>query len=211
MENNILHRKEKLIITTIEIIDELGIQGLSTREIARRQGVSEATLFRHYKSKNELLSAVLDYFSQFDEDIFLSTRMKSLAPKEAITYLIKLYSEYYENYPAITSIMQVFDVLRCEPVLTEKVKGILNNRYRFIKQLVQDAQKNNEINPHADSEDVADIINGFCREICLKWRWDDRVFSLSERTLSALHMFLEALSQNNNIRSVKDDEESINR
>lgn len=193
MEDNILHRKDRLIITTIEIIDELGIQGLSTREIARRQGVSEATLFRHYKSKNELLSAVLDYFSQFDEDIFLSTKMKKLKPLEAITFLITSYTEYYENYPAITSVMQVFDVLRYETNLTDKVKNILSNRTGFVKALVEDAQRSNEISPDADSEDIADIINGFCREICLKWRLCDREFSLSERTLSAHHMFLNSL------------------
>ena len=81
MKDNILHRKILLIITTIDIIDELGIQGLSTREIAKRQGVSEATIFRHYKNKNELLLAVLDYFSQFDEDIFQSTRIKRIGTK----------------------------------------------------------------------------------------------------------------------------------
>jgi len=195
MEDSILHRKDRLIITTIEIINELGIQGLSTREIARRQGVSEATLFRHYKSKNELLSAVLDYFSQFDEDIFLSTRMKKLKPLEAITYLITSYAEYYENYPAITSVMQIFDVLRYEPNLTDKVKNILSNRTGFVKALVEDAQRSNEISPNTESEDIADIINGFCREICLKWRLSDQAFSLRERTLSALHIFLNSLSQ----------------
>ncbi|MDD4730008.1 MAG: NAD(+)--rifampin ADP-ribosyltransferase [Dysgonamonadaceae bacterium] len=56
-----LHRKERLIRTAIEIVDEIGIQGLTTKEIAKRQDVSEATLFRHFASKNELLKAVLDY------------------------------------------------------------------------------------------------------------------------------------------------------
>lgn len=195
MDNNALHRKERFIITTIEIIDELGIQRLSTREIARRQDVSEATLFRHFKSKNQLLVAVLDYFSKFDNDIFQSTKLKKLMPKEAIIYFINSYTEYYENYPAITSIMQVFDVLRCEPELTDKVKSILRNRTLFIKQLVEDAQKAGEIHPDVDSENVADMISGFCREICLNWRLDDQKFSLRERTLSTLEMVLDALSQ----------------
>lgn len=199
MEDNILHRKEKLIITTIEIIDELGIQKLSTREIARRQGVSEATLFRHYKSKNELLGAVLDYFSQFDDDIYQSTVIRKLSSMEAIVFLIKLYSEYYENYPAITSIMQIFDVLRYEEDLTNKINGIINKRQGFIKQLVEEAQKDGDINRDFDSDEIADIINGLCREICLKWRLENRKFSLSKRTLSALHIFLDSIKMKDNI------------
>jgi AcrR family transcriptional regulator len=194
MENDLIHRKERLIITTVEIIDELGIQGLSTREIAKRQGVSEATIFRHFKSINELMAAVLEYFAKFDHDIFQSAKLKKLTPKEAITFVIVSFSEYYENYPAITSIMQVFDVLRNEPELSEKVKVILYNRTNFIKQLLEDAQQAGEMKPGFDSENLSDVIWGFCREICLKWRIGGQPFSLKARTLSTLEMLLLAFS-----------------
>ena len=36
-----------------------GIRGATTREIARKAGVNEVTLFRHFKSKEQLLRAVL--------------------------------------------------------------------------------------------------------------------------------------------------------
>lgn len=196
MENNGygLHRKDRLVITTIEIIDQLGIQGLSTREIARRQGVSEATLFRHFKSKNQLLLVVLEDFSKFDIDIYQSIKLKELRPKESITYLIRAYAEYYESYPAITSIMQVFDVLRHESELTERVKSILNDRSSFMKQLIEEAQKAGEISPDMDSKNLADVIWGLCREICLTWRLNGQSYSLKERTLSTLEMVLKAFS-----------------
>ena len=198
MDKNLLHRKERLILTTIEIIDDLGIQGLSTREIARRQNISEATLFRHFKSKNDLLLAVLEYFSKFDTDIFESVRLKNINPNEAIIYTVSLYMEYYQNYPAITSIMQLFDVLSRESELTHKVKDILKSRNSFMKQLVEEAQKVGKINSLIDSESVADMIIGFCREIILKWRLNERDFPLRERSLLTVKMLLNALSQNQN-------------
>ncbi len=195
MENNMLHRKERLIITAIEIIDELGIQRLSTREIARRQDVSEATLFRHFKNKNDLLIAVLDHFSKFDDDIFQSTKFKKLDPKEAIIYFINSNIEYYENYPAVTSIMHIFDVLRYDPELTDKIKSILSNHASYIKQLIEAAQTAGQICPDVDSENLSIIISGFCRELCLKWRLDNRRFSLRERTQATLEMTLTAFSR----------------
>lgn len=194
MRESILHRKERLVITAIEVIDELGIQGLSTREIARRQGVSEATLFRHYKSKNELLLGVLDHFSKFDNDILQSTKLKKLSSKEAIIYLVTSTVEYYENYPAITSIMQILDVLRYEPELTKKVKQILDNQSAIVKGLIEEAQLEGEISREADSDNLAAIIMGFRREICLKWRLLGQAFSLSKRTLSTLEMTLNAFA-----------------
>lgn len=195
MRESILHRKERLIITAIEVLDELGIQGLSTREIARRQGVSEATLFRHFKSKNELLLGVLDHFSKFDNDILQSTKLKKLSSKEAIIYLVTSAVEYYENYPAITSIMQIFDVLRYDPEISDKVMQILTNQSAMIRNLIEEAQQSGEISREADSENLTAIILGFQREICLKWRLSGKEFSLSQRTLATLEMTLKSFQQ----------------
>lgn len=129
MENFILHRKDSLILTTIEVLDELGIQELSTREIARRQGVSEATLFRHYKTKNDLLLAVLDYKSKYDSDIIASARIKKLSLRDSITYFITSFAEHYQNYLAVTAILQAYDVLASEPLLAGKIKNLFFTRW----------------------------------------------------------------------------------
>ncbi|MHB8062171.1 MAG: TetR/AcrR family transcriptional regulator [Ruminiclostridium sp.] len=192
MEASILHRKDSLILTAIEVLNELGIQGLSTREIARRQGVSEATLFRHYKTKSDLLVAMIDYDSKFDSDIITSVRMKKLNPRAAIIYFINSFAEYYENYPAITAISQAYDVLSCEPLLADKIKHSFFTRLGFLKELTLEAQLVGEINKVDDSEKLAYLIWGSFMSICLNWRFNKYSFSLKEYTLSTLDIALDA-------------------
>ncbi len=187
-----LHRKDSLIITTIDIIDDLGIQGLSTREIAKREGISEATLFRHYKNKNDLLIAVLDYYARFDEDLSQSVMLKKLDSYSSVQYIIRTTVEYYENYPAITSLTQLFDVLRYDEHLTNKVNKILNNRLFYIKKIIDDAKVNNELSEDINTDDLVDLIFGIVLETCLKWRMNDRSFSLTEKTMSTLDLILRA-------------------
>ncbi len=187
---NLLHRKEYLVMTAIDIIDELGIQGFTTRELARRQSVSEATIFRHYKNKNELLLAVLDYYAQFDADIFQSVRLSDLKPIEAIKYSMMAYAEYYENYPAITAITQLYDVLRYDSDLADKVRKIQHYRTRMLTQLIDTAQIASDIPKQFDSVYIAVLILGFMREIFLNWRLDGYSFPLKERINAALDMYL---------------------
>jgi AcrR family transcriptional regulator len=194
MDNTLLHRKEKLIITTIDIINELGIQGLSTREIAKRQEISEATLFRHFDSKNDLMIAVLQYFSQYDTDIFQTTGLKELSPKDAIIFLISSQVEYYENYPAITSIIQVLDALYFDKVLREKVIEIRNSRSDHMRQLIENAQKAGIIDPNADTDNINDLFMGYIREICIKWRLSNFSFSLKEHTLTMIERLFDYFS-----------------
>jgi AcrR family transcriptional regulator len=44
-----------------------GSRGTTTREVAERAGVNEATLFRHFGTKGQLLAAMLDHYSATSE------------------------------------------------------------------------------------------------------------------------------------------------
>ncbi|MDO7786632.1 TetR/AcrR family transcriptional regulator [Desulforamulus aquiferis] len=192
MTSVLIHRKLSIIITAVEIIDELGIQGLSTREISKRQGMSEGALFKHFKNKNELLLAVLDHFSQYDEDIIQSTKIKKMSPSAAIVFFMKSFATYYENYPAITAIDQSYDVLRYDPQLEGKVKEIFNNRIGFIKDMLDKAQGAGEIAAYVNSESLSEIIYGSYSTLVLKWRINNRNFPLRERVVSTLETILQA-------------------
>lgn len=189
----LLHTKESLILSTIEVISEQGLQGLTTREVAKRQGISESTIFKHYKSKNELILAVLEHFSQYDQAIIESLTLKEFKPIEAITYFVEAYVTYYENYPEITAITLSYEGLRREAELSDVVYGIFTTRVKTVKALIEDAKRQNEISKDVDSESLADLIIGLERVAVLRWRLDNYNFSLKEHTLTTLKMLLDAL------------------
>jgi len=51
--------RERLLDAAAQTFARDGLRGATTREIARKAGVNEVTLFRHFKSKEQLLRAVL--------------------------------------------------------------------------------------------------------------------------------------------------------
>lgn len=54
--------RESLLEAAIKIFAESGMRGATTRRIASAANVNEVTLFRHFKSKDELIHAALEYF-----------------------------------------------------------------------------------------------------------------------------------------------------
>src|SRR3984893_14984728 len=52
--------RERLLDAAADTFAKDGIRGATTREIARKARVNEVTLFRHFKSKEQLLRAVLE-------------------------------------------------------------------------------------------------------------------------------------------------------
>ena len=54
-------RRRQLLETALGLFSKKGFDGTTTKEIAAAAGVTEAIIFRHFPTKQELYSAVLDY------------------------------------------------------------------------------------------------------------------------------------------------------
>lgn len=54
-------RRSQILQIAIKLFSQCGFRGTTTKEIARTAGVSEAMVFRHFATKNELYHAILDY------------------------------------------------------------------------------------------------------------------------------------------------------
>lgn len=53
-------RREQILETAVRLFSQNGFSGTTTRQIARAAGVSEAMVFRHFATKDELYGAILD-------------------------------------------------------------------------------------------------------------------------------------------------------
>jgi len=54
-------RRKQILRVAIRLFSERGFSGTTTKEIAKAAGVSEAMVFRHYATKDELYHAILDH------------------------------------------------------------------------------------------------------------------------------------------------------
>ncbi len=60
-------RRLKILRAAITLFSEKGFEGTTTRELARRAGISEGLLFRHFPDKRRLYQAILSY--KIDEQV----------------------------------------------------------------------------------------------------------------------------------------------
>jgi AcrR family transcriptional regulator len=54
-------RRKQILGTAIKLFSKKGFRGTTTKEIARDAGISEAMVFRHFATKDELYTAILDH------------------------------------------------------------------------------------------------------------------------------------------------------
>jgi len=90
--------KEACVQAAHEFIAEKGIENLSMRDVARRLEVSHQAPYRHYASKDHLLSAVIARcFRDFAN--FLDARPDFENPNEALKAMGQQYMSYATSHP----------------------------------------------------------------------------------------------------------------
>jgi AcrR family transcriptional regulator len=92
MRKTLITRREQIIISTVDLINEMGIKELSIKEIAKRENVTEASLYKHFESKEEILLGVLDYYEKYDRYIHNTLNSNAQSAKENTLTYFKLYA-----------------------------------------------------------------------------------------------------------------------
>ncbi len=57
-----LNTKERILDAAIDLVSRKGFDAMSIREIAREVGIRESSIYNHFKSKDEILDTIIDYF-----------------------------------------------------------------------------------------------------------------------------------------------------
>ena len=58
-DDSLTDKQRKILVAATEMFAEKGFAATSTNEIAKKAGVAEGTIFRHYKTKKDLLLSIV--------------------------------------------------------------------------------------------------------------------------------------------------------
>ncbi len=62
-------RQEQIIDQAIKIIHQKGYSGLSIRELATQVGITEPAIYRHFRSKEDIVLGILERMDRFVENL----------------------------------------------------------------------------------------------------------------------------------------------
>lgn len=93
--------RDRLLKAAITVFSTEGYVGATTREIARVAGVSEVTLFRHFPSKEQLLSAVAQYITAVRTEALTHPDEWTYDLRRDLLHYATLHDAMLEEYEAL--------------------------------------------------------------------------------------------------------------
>ena len=175
-------RQKQIIDQSINVIHIHGIQGFTIKNISRAVGLSEAAIYRHFKSKTEILCAVLDNFLNILADFVKINSEQKINSLEKIKRILKKLSTTFTQKPAYISVIFAEEIFKNEKLLSEKVNQLLKNNNRLFNSIIKTGQEANEITKSVKSQELTLMIMGAFRLLVKNWNMSDFTFNLEERS-----------------------------
>ena len=92
-------RRAQIVKVATDLFSKNGFKGTTTREIARKAGISEAVIFKHFSRKEELYKAIIDSrCTDTEGESCLIGRLKGKKGKEVFkTVAVYLLEEHHKD------------------------------------------------------------------------------------------------------------------
>ena len=177
-------------------IDKFGIQELTIKNLASDLSLSEAALYRHFKSKNEILLGLLTYFIlEMNERLALIIEDKEKQPSELLKKVFVSQLNTFVQKPAIVSVIFSEGIFQFNKELSEKVTAMMALMQKNINTLILRGQKEGVYEKLLGADIITTIIMGSMRMVVLKWKLSGNKSNLVNDGKSVLNGLLKMLEK----------------
>lgn len=186
-------RQSEIAKAAMEITAARGMKGLCVAEVARRVGLVTSGIYRHYRSKDELIDTVLDYIqSRLASNARTAARMAGDAPTRLHALLTKHVNLIREN-ESIPQVVFCQEVYAGHPRRRTKLLGIIQGYLSEVANIVQEGQNEGSLRRDVVPATVALMFLGLIQPPAIIWHLSARSFDVKEQAEAAWPIFLEGI------------------
>jgi len=138
------NRRLQIVAIAAELFSQKGFSGTTTKEIADHAGVSEAIIFRHFATKDDLYRAILDYKVKQATERMKKDLNEAASRKDDDAYFGSLAYDMLEFHTKDRTFMRLllFSALEghdlSEIFFNSTARDMRNQIRRYIKQRIAD-------------------------------------------------------------------------
>ncbi len=188
-----LARQQQIVDAARKLIVKYGSEHLTVRRIAKEVGISEAAIYRHFKSKKEILFFLADHITCSLLEGIDRARTENDTSLESIDNILKSHLSAIEqkqgmSFQVIAEIISLGD-----KKLNKKVSDDIVSYIERLKELLADGVKSGLVREDIDLEAAATLLFGMIQGLVNIWALSNYKFNLSARYSSLWNVFKESV------------------
>jgi AcrR family transcriptional regulator len=188
-----LVRQRQIVSAARKLIVKYGSEHVTVRRMAKEIGVSEGAIYRHFKSKRDVLSFLVD---DIENTLITDISKNYAADVNALEILKRVISDHMSSieqrkgvsFQVIAEIISLGDKR-----LNKKIYDVINKYIGRIKDILSEGVRAGAIRQDIDLDATATLFFGMIQGLVNIWALSNYSFDLEQRHASIWSVFREAV------------------
>lgn len=161
-------RQQQITEAALHVIGQKGINGATTAEIAAATGISEGNLYRHFRSKEEIIKAIIDKIGT-DLSSILTSATEIDDPVKKLELIFNRHISYIEGHVGIPRTIFSEETIVVNENLRVKIGSTISNYFQGVKKIVEQGQRDGLIDLEMDSLAIVSMFIGTIHFLVTRW------------------------------------------
>jgi AcrR family transcriptional regulator len=166
---DITPRQLEIIEAAGKILTASGVSGLTIKNLAKEMQFSESAIYRHFKSKEEIIIAMLNYLAD-NIDKRLSNLDNSLTPDEKFKALFAEQFRFFKLNPHFVVAVFSDGLMEQSQVINEALLKLMNVKIKQLMPIIMEGQQKGVFTNTITTDELMHIIMGTFKLQMFKWR-----------------------------------------
>ena len=166
---DITPRQFEIIEAAGKILTASGVSGLTIKNLAKEMQFSESAIYRHFKSKEDIIIAMLNYLAD-NIDKRLANLDSSLTPEEKFKALFAEQFRFFKLNPHFVVAVFSDGLMEESQVINEALLKLMNVKIKHLMPVIMEGQQKGIFTNAITTDELMHIIMGTFKLQMFKWR-----------------------------------------
>ncbi len=171
-------RQDDIVQAAIALIARRGYKFLTTKNLARELKLTEAALYRHFASKDDLIVKILDYFEALSCHILAEIENSELPPMEKVRRFVLDRYQLFSTHRDLAKVMFSEELFQYDPACATRMDRISGTHRDSVLYYLREAQARGVVDPSHDPGQLFRVIVGSMRFLVTQWNLSGQNFDL---------------------------------
>lgn len=188
-------RQLEIIVASGKLLTERGVSGLTIKNIAYEMEFSESAVYRHFKSKEDIIIAMLGYLTE-SMNLRLNNICKSEnAPKQKLKDVFQSQLDFFEANPNFVVAVFSDGLFDESKNINDAIQKIMAVNMKNLIPVVTEGQKVGEFIGTMSAEDIMHIVMGSFRLQMYKWRMSNMAFDIQKEGKNTINNLISVITR----------------
>ncbi|HLO53796.1 MAG TPA: TetR/AcrR family transcriptional regulator [Saprospiraceae bacterium] len=193
---NITDRQLEIIQAAGKLLASKGLSGLTVKTLAAEMGFVESALYRHFKSKDDILVLMLEYLYQNIQERFEPILVQDVDAKTKLVQIFDSQFRYFKDNPHFVIVVLSDGLIDESEGMRNQVIKMFLYKIQIINELVSQCITNGNMEPVLPQETLIHFLMGGFRLTMFKWKTLKFSFDLVQEGNQMIDDFFTLVTQN---------------